>query len=278
MNPLIVITFIFGIGIFSQNIYSQGGQVVAGDAFGKFYGKGVGGSLSGWSENNPFGINAVLSGPTLGYCQKNIGERRPNYRNSRYPSSSDYSYSSDRSGRGQAFDPNKDYAEGMEGLFERLKDNASNYCSKDDRSSGACSENIHGGATPKDPGTSIGRCWKYVKIALHEAGLVDHYLGSESAIEAHNNGILKNNGFCELDISDSNDAPVGSIMIYEWTESRANAKGTEAPKHGHIEVKTGENEYISDYVTDEPIDKKDSTQRKFAAAYVPGPCSETDDE
>ncbi len=55
-------------------------------------------------------------------------------------------------------------------------------------------------------------------------------------------------------------------------------KGQKHLSMGILKVKTGENEYISDYVTDEPIDKKDSTQRKFAAAYVPGPCSETDDE
>ena len=58
-------------------------------------------------------------------------------------------------------------------------------------------------------------------------------------------------------------------MIYSWTRE----KSSRAPRHGHIEVKTGENEYISDYISNKPIDQK-SDLRKFAAAYVPGPCDD----
>ncbi len=253
---------------------NQGGsKVVAGDVFGKFYGKGVGGTLSGWNQSNPFGVSNILSGPTRGFCPRPAqqNDRDDSDRdNERLPASSGDDYSS---GEGDEFDPNKNYAQGMEGLFSRLKDNASNICSKSDYSMAACAEDHHGNRTSKAKNDSIGRCWKYVKIGLNEAGLVNGYLGTESAIDAHKQGVLKENGFCQINISKSSDAPVGSILIYEWTQKRANQKGTSAPKHGHIEVKTGENEYISDFVSSEPIDQKDSDQRRFAAAYVPGPCS-----
>ena len=271
---LIIITICIAT-VGSAGAQSTGGsQVVTGDVFGKFYGGGVGSAIQGWAESNPFGINAVLSGPTNGYCEATTTNRGGNSSSSgpsrRVASLNDALDSSTSSGPSEdAIDVDLDREYGDNELFKKLRENASNRCGENDYSISACS------GSSKSETDPTGLCWKYVKIGLKEAGVVDSYLSSASAINAHEDGILKNNGFCELNISNSNDAPVGSILVYEWTGARARSKGTRAPEHGHIEVKTGESEYISDYISSEPIDQKDSNsvngkvQRTFAAAYVP---------
>jgi len=274
---------------FAIGVNGGGSKVVSGDAFGKFYGKGVG-ALAGWNESNPFGINTVMSGPTTRYCPKPFRDRPERESTSyREPSSTN----DDRDdGRGNApllvsmgsdLDSDRNYAEGMEGVIESLRVLQGRRCRSGDTTVASCevrSGNDH----------SSGRCWQAVKIALKEANVVDEYISSGSAIEAHSEGLLEKAGFCQVQVSDSNEAPVGSIMVYTWNQNKVrdwnNSCSNQpscrvvAPKHGHIEVKAGDNEYLSDIQVTVPMDKtasnntNGSPKRTLAGVYVKGPCND----
>ncbi len=280
----LIFLFLGNSSLFAQIGNAGGSKVVAGDAFGKYFGGGVNVGIQGWAENNPFGINKVLSGPTRGYCEtsdNNVALFNDSSLTSSGPVRSVASLNETlgSSTGGEDLDSEKDYGTGMDRFFNMLDANASLYCGKNDHTSEACrtksSNEDHG--TTKEKNDSVGRCWKYVKIALKESEISQGPFDTGSAILAGDE--LLNAGFCKVNVSNSKAAPVGAILIYEWTQDRASNKGTRAPEYGHIEVKVAENKYISDYVSDEPIDQKASNvidnevQRVFSAAYVKGPCS-----
>lgn len=108
----------------------------------------------------------------------------------------------------------------------------------------------------KESSRSIGRCLMYVKFGLLEGDFFRSYPGGQYA--ANFGPSLEAQGFTNLmdddgyDINHPDDAPVGSVIVYEKTP------GARTP--GHIEVKLGPNEYGSDYITDEPI--SDTTNRR----------------
>lgn len=83
-----------------------------------------------------------------------------------------------------------------------------------------------------------GWCYRYVKIALFESGLTSKYIGGSSAIKAGK--YLEEEGF--LNILNKKlycpRAPIGSILIYK----------TKRNIHGHIEVRTNYQEFVSDHV------------------------------
>lgn len=108
----------------------------------------------------------------------------------------------------------------------------------------------------KSSSRSIGRCLMYVKFAMLEADYFSSYPGGRFA--ANFGPALESRGFTNLmdddgyNIDHPDDAPVGSVIVYEKTP------GSRTP--GHIEVKLGPNEYGSDYIADEPI--SDTTSRR----------------
>ncbi|GAA5484505.1 hypothetical protein [Haloferula sargassicola] len=79
-------------------------------------------------------------------------------------------------------------------------------------------------------------CWRYVKRALLAADAVDSYPDGVSAKYA--GAVLVNDfGFILLDdITDPEEAPVGSVLVYGGAG------------HGHIEIRT-EDGYVSDFKT-----------------------------
>jgi len=268
-----------------------GSKVVSGDAFGKFYGKGVG-SLSGWNESNPFGINAVLSGPTTSYCPKSNSDRPDKEpASTRRPGSRTDEHREDDGGSnapllitmGSDLDRDRNYSEGMEAVIENLRLLQGRRCRSGDTTIASCE--VRGGNDH-----SSGRCWQAVKIALKEANVVDEYISSGSAIEAHSQGLLERAGFCHVQVNDSNEAPEGSIMVYTWNQNKVREWNNScsnqpscrvvAPKHGHIEVKAGDNEYLSDIKVTVPMDKtasnntNGSPKRTLAGVYVKGPCND----
>lgn len=121
---------------------------------------------------------------------------------------------------------------------------------------------------------SIGACLRYVKKALDTSGIVP-YTGEQYA--SNSGEMLEAKGFINLLSSDeysgmkSNDQriPAGAILVYESTNSR---KGTP----GHIEVKTDDGKYISDFIGNNPRDiryirntsTKKETHRKLIGVYI----------
>ena len=96
----------------------------------------------------------------------------------------------------------------------------------------------------KPQSKSLGRCYKYVKIALQASGLVNAYLSSGHAKQA--GADLKRQGFRNLldaqghGISSPFDAPIGSLIVYDVTDGTPD---------GHIEVRTPSG-FASDYFSD----------------------------
>ena len=93
---------------------------------------------------------------------------------------------------------------------------------------------------------SIGKCYRYVKLALLNSGTVSQYLGGASAINA--GPILRREGFVDIlaqpgsKIKSPYDAPVGAVLVY-----RANPTSTDRNRiHGHIEIRTA-NGFASDF-------------------------------
>ena len=109
-----------------------------------------------------------------------------------------------------------------------------------------------GNARPR----STNYCWRYVKKALLAADAVDAYPNGASAKYA--GSILVNDfGFILLDdITDPEDAPVGSVLVYGGAG------------HGHIEIRTADG-YVSDFKT------VNHSKRPLTGVYVkldePGP-------
>jgi len=91
-------------------------------------------------------------------------------------------------------------------------------------------------------------CWRYVKIALLQAHLVDSYPKTRYAKEA---GIeLQNSfGFRKIAVSDPYKAPTGSVLVYG------------GPGAGHVELRLKEG-FVSDFVSSKP------SPRPLTGVYV----------
>lgn len=115
---------------------------------------------------------------------------------------------------------------------------------------------------------SIGSCYRYVKVALLESMLVPSYLKGRSAVAAGR--YLKKEGFVNILHKHKNLSPripIGAILVY-WSKTS---------KHGHIEVKTGPNEFTSDHIRNKingrliGIYVKKALMEKPYANSTPGP-------
>lgn len=121
-----------------------------------------------------------------------------------------------------------------------------------------------------------GACWRYVKHGLMKGSYADGYLEKHKqsypytpTASAKNAGKeffeTKEVGFTNLLKTDkyknlsSADAPVGAVLVYS------------GGKHGHVEVKASQSEYISDYRAGKPTDKTSAYRaktRKLVGIYV----------
>ena len=80
---------------------------------------------------------------------------------------------------------------------------------------------------------SKGLCWRYVKLALVDAGAVNSYPKTTYAAEAGAE-LMQSYGFTRLSIRDPYQAPVGSVLVY----------GNRG--RGHVEIRTRDG-FASDY-------------------------------
>lgn len=109
----------------------------------------------------------------------------------------------------------------------------------------------------RKPG-SKGKCFRYVKWGWMGGGFTKTYPGTRHARDA--GGDLKRMGFRNL-LSDSKyktltarDAPKGAVLVYSGGPS------------GHVEVKAGESEYLSDFKSHRPV--SEYLPRKLIGIYV----------
>ncbi len=131
---------------------------------------------------------------------------------------------------------------GVKNMIARLRQNLRKNCTAS-RCSGS-----------RRPGTT-GKCYRYVKWGLMAGGYSKNYIGGVHARDAgpHLRGI----GFKNImgPNVNSRNAPVGAILVYTGGKS------------GHIEVKAGANEYLSDFSSSGPIDSRTSA-RRLIGVYV----------
>ena len=106
--------------------------------------------------------------------------------------------------------------------------------------------------------SSLGRCYKYVKIALLASGMTKHYLGQEAAKNAGPE--LKKEGYRDLlDNQDHGmkspyDAPEGAVIVYDVTDRTP---------WGHIEVRINGG-FASDYFSERPRTSPRNEKRQDA--------------
>jgi hypothetical protein len=81
-------------------------------------------------------------------------------------------------------------------------------------------------------------CWKYVKDALVESGVVSQRPKSPWAKDAGDE-LCEKFGFTKLPVRDPYDAPVGAVVVYG------------GPDAGHVELRT-EHGFVSDFVSRTP--------------------------
>jgi hypothetical protein len=81
-------------------------------------------------------------------------------------------------------------------------------------------------------------CWRYVKDALVQAGVVDTRPTSAYAKQAGAE-LCQKYGFVRLRLSDPMDAPVGAVLVYGGSDA------------GHVELRT-ESGFVSDFVSRTP--------------------------
>ena len=84
-------------------------------------------------------------------------------------------------------------------------------------------------------------CWRYVKDALVEAGVVDSRPTSAYAKEAGQE-LCEKYGFVRLRIHDPMSAPVGAVLVYGGSDA------------GHVELRT-ETGFVSDFVSRTPYNR-----------------------
>ena len=103
-------------------------------------------------------------------------------------------------------------------------------------------------ATARAYGHSHGTCWRYVKNALLDAGVVDSRPKTGYAKEAAAE-LTNDYGFHRISCNDPLKAPIGSVLVY----------GGNGAGHVEIRTKTG---FVSDFTTPNP------SRRPLIGVYV----------
>ena len=136
-------------------------------------------------------------------------------------------------------------SQSVEKLVARLRRNLTKVCT------------VEGCPKKRNPG-SIGKCLRYVKLGMMAGGFTSSYSGTKHAGDYGRD--LKGMGFKNL-LSDSKykgmtarTAPRGAVLVYSGGSS------------GHIEVKAGENEFLSDFRSARPVNEY--LGRRLIGIYV----------
>lgn len=133
----------------------------------------------------------------------------------------------------------------------------------------SCKGTRFAGRRTKSAHVSVAKCARYVKFGMLEPFLGGTYPDALRYMYAvHSHRWLEPAGFVNLmEISGLEEltpetAPIGSVIVYERVGARRG-------EPGHIEVKTAESEYISDFITSTPTRLGGS--RKVIGIYIKVP-------
>lgn len=96
----------------------------------------------------------------------------------------------------------------------------------------------------KSPYVSTNYCYRYVKLILQDCGASKNYL--PGAWATNSGQYLSKAGFTKLSSFNVEDAPIGSIIVYSNT-------CLDSHPAGHIEIKTAQNSFVSDFKSSIPI-------------------------
>ncbi|MBC97529.1 MAG: hypothetical protein CME63_07250 [Halobacteriovoraceae bacterium] len=149
----------------------------------------------------------------------------------------------------------------MAATIERIRNNASK-CLR-----GLCKGTEYSSSKPATK--SIAKCAAYVKHAIYPypsesgeryANFSEYPWGRDADDAVEGGNWLKDHGFenildyPEMSHLTPETAPPGAIIVYEKINSRRNSTvdGVRRGAPGHIEIKASANEYISDFINDEP--------------------------
>ncbi len=147
--------------------------------------------------------------------------------------------------------------------LDRVRNNASK-CLRD-----LCNNSRFRGKSRKTATSSIAKCAAYVKHAFFPyssdsgarfASYPEYPWDNKADDAVESSSWLKKHGFVnvldypELGHLTPENAPVGAIIVYEKQNSsrKTRVDGVLRGAPGHIEYKASENEYISDFINDEP--------------------------
>jgi hypothetical protein len=110
-------------------------------------------------------------------------------------------------------------------------------------------------------------CYRGVKEALVNAGMVDRFWSEEAASDAHDKHSLDDRGFKNLITEGYNtsNAPLGAVLVYSGGKYRCHENGRRKTC-GHIEIKLSSNKFCSDYCKTSPADHY--LARKLIGVYV----------
>ncbi len=114
---------------------------------------------------------------------------------------------------------------------------------------------VSGCSSKRKPG-SKAKCLRYVKLGILAGGFTKNYSGTKMARDY--GGDLRSMGFTNLMASNKSinarNAPKGAVLVYSGGCC------------GHIEVKAGDNEFLSDFKSGRPINEY--LPRKLIGVYV----------
>ncbi|MBL7685815.1 MAG: hypothetical protein JNK65_07285 [Deltaproteobacteria bacterium] len=102
---------------------------------------------------------------------------------------------------------------------------------------------------------SQNRCWRSVKNALLEAGVIPYRPTSKYAWQAGEE-LEQKFGFSKLEISDPFEAPISSILVYG------------GPGAGHVEFRTADG-FVSDFTNPRP------SRRPLIGVYIRSSATKT---
>ena len=119
-------------------------------------------------------------------------------------------------------------------------------------------------------------CYRGVKEALIHGGVIDSSERPTGGRAVDSMTDLPDLGLKDIyapGCTEADDAPEGSILVYQWDGTPVPGIAVSNLRAGHIETKTtdrnGETQYCSDFCSSDPITTRPSSLRMvLAAVYV----------
>ncbi|HLE10662.1 MAG: hypothetical protein A2504_12685 [Bdellovibrionales bacterium RIFOXYD12_FULL_39_22] len=155
-------------------------------------------------------------------------------------------------------------SEEVKKMIETLRGNLDKCIAIEDKDNQAvCKKDRPFDRKPQDLPSTV--CYHYVKRGIEGGGFVKNFpfgKDKQNRRAQFSGPLLQKAGFTNILKEEkyktltAYTAPIGAILVYEGGAS------------GHIEVKAGENEFLSDFVGTEPVNDQLNLDRKLIGVYV----------